>query len=349
MDLESFARWFAYSRARDMMLEATDTKDEPWHIVHSDDKGRARLNCIAHLLGLIPYKEVSRDKAKLPKRSTKGAYDDQAVLKGRTFVPEKYVSVGWSPFLAIGSVAVSWRPSSRLRRRASLPPDRPASCVRPGQAVDSSGVCPAATEPAGTDMSEATGEFTALLARARGGDQGALSDLLRQYETKVRLVARVLMGPALRPYLDSLDLVQSVHGSLLLGLREEKLDISTPDHLIALALTLVRRKVARKWRHLQRQQRLNRGTTEAGSIADVLTSLSCPQDGPAQAAQFKDQVEHLSANLNESERRLIELRLQGNSLAEVANDLGLTAVALRVRLTRLRQRLRAAGILDEWL
>src|SRR5207245_5621740 len=69
MYLESYARWYAYSRARDMMLEATDTKDAPWYIVRSDDKRRARLNCISHLLGVIPYKEVTRDKIQLPKRS----------------------------------------------------------------------------------------------------------------------------------------------------------------------------------------------------------------------------------------------------------------------------------------
>jgi polyphosphate kinase 2 len=90
MDLGSYARWYAYSRARDMMLEATDTKDAPWNIVRSDDKRRARLNCISHLLRSIPYKEVQRDRVKLPKRSTKGEYDDQATLEGRTFVREKY-------------------------------------------------------------------------------------------------------------------------------------------------------------------------------------------------------------------------------------------------------------------
>jgi polyphosphate kinase 2 len=90
MDLESYARWYEYSRARDAMLEATDTKAAPWHIVRSDDKRRARLNCIAHLLDLIPHKEVEREKIKLPKRSDKGEYDDQAGLKGRNFVPEKY-------------------------------------------------------------------------------------------------------------------------------------------------------------------------------------------------------------------------------------------------------------------
>jgi len=90
MDLESYARWYAYSRARDLMLEATDTEDAPWYIVRSDDKRRARLNCISQLLSLIPYKDVPMEKVKLPKRSQKGAYNDQATLEGRHFVEEKY-------------------------------------------------------------------------------------------------------------------------------------------------------------------------------------------------------------------------------------------------------------------
>src|SRR6201991_575936 len=75
MDLPSRERWFEYSRARDMMLEATDTKHAPWRILPSDDKKRARLNCISYLLDTIPYKKVPRDEVKLPKRSTKGEYD----------------------------------------------------------------------------------------------------------------------------------------------------------------------------------------------------------------------------------------------------------------------------------
>jgi polyphosphate kinase len=90
MDVESWTYWYDYSRARDAMLEATDTKHASWCIVRSDDKRRARLNCISHLLALIPYKKTSPKKVKLPKRSSKGAYDDQASLAGRTFVPEKY-------------------------------------------------------------------------------------------------------------------------------------------------------------------------------------------------------------------------------------------------------------------
>jgi polyphosphate kinase 2 (PPK2 family) len=90
VDLPSRERWYQYSRARDLMLDATDTEHAPWYIVRSDDKKRARLNCISHLLSLIPHKKIPRKKVKLPKRSSKHAYDDQASLKGRRFVPEKY-------------------------------------------------------------------------------------------------------------------------------------------------------------------------------------------------------------------------------------------------------------------
>src|SRR5262245_16404808 len=90
MDLPARTRWYDYSRARDRMLEATDSKHAPWHILRSDDKKRARLNCIAHLLSQIPYKKLPRDKVQLPKRSKKGAYNDEASLKGRRFVPETY-------------------------------------------------------------------------------------------------------------------------------------------------------------------------------------------------------------------------------------------------------------------
>jgi len=90
MDLPSREKWYEYSRARDRMLDATDTKHAPWHLVRSDNKRQARLNCIKHLLSLIPYKKVKYNKVKLPKRSHKHEYDDQASLKGRTFIPEVY-------------------------------------------------------------------------------------------------------------------------------------------------------------------------------------------------------------------------------------------------------------------
>jgi len=90
MDVESYRRWYDYSRARDTMLRMTDSEHAPWYIVRSDDKRRARLNCISHIVNLIPFEKVARAKVKLPKRSSKHEYDDQASLRGRHFVPEKF-------------------------------------------------------------------------------------------------------------------------------------------------------------------------------------------------------------------------------------------------------------------
>ena len=90
MDLPSRAKWYQYSKARDAMLKATDTKHAPWYIVKSDDKKRARLNAIAHLLKQIPYKKLEKAKIKLPNRSKKHAYDDEASIAKRRFVAETY-------------------------------------------------------------------------------------------------------------------------------------------------------------------------------------------------------------------------------------------------------------------
>jgi polyphosphate kinase 2 len=90
MDTESYCRWYDYSRARDMMFKATHSKHAPWHIIRSDDKRRARLNCIAHLLDMIPHKRMHKNKIKLPKRSQKGRYNDQAGLSGMKFVALRY-------------------------------------------------------------------------------------------------------------------------------------------------------------------------------------------------------------------------------------------------------------------
>jgi polyphosphate kinase len=90
MDLPSRKRWYDYSRARDIMLKKTDTRHAPWYLVRSDDKKAARLNTISHLLSRIPYKKLPREKVKLPGRSSKRAYDDDASIKRRRFVRERY-------------------------------------------------------------------------------------------------------------------------------------------------------------------------------------------------------------------------------------------------------------------
>jgi polyphosphate kinase len=86
MDLESYSRWYDYSRARDDMFKATDTPWAPWHVVRSDDKKRARLNVISHLLSQIPYKEADREKPELPKRQKPHGYEEPSYPY--KFVPE---------------------------------------------------------------------------------------------------------------------------------------------------------------------------------------------------------------------------------------------------------------------
>jgi RNA polymerase sigma-70 factor (ECF subfamily) len=198
-------------------------------------------------------------------------------------------------------------------------------------------------------MTDATTDFAGLLERARQGNAEAMALLCQQYEPRLRLVARVLLGPALRPHLDSMDLVQSVHRSLLVGLRDNKFDISTPDGLIGLAVTMVRRKAARQWRRLQRQQRLSSGSAGCCNLPQAVANLSTPDAGPAETAVYADQIEHLCSHLDETEQRIAQLRLQGYSTGEIADQLEMNHTTLRVRITRLRERLRSRGVLNEWL
>ncbi|MDX1708449.1 MAG: polyphosphate kinase 2 [Desulfobacterales bacterium] len=90
MDIASFQRWYDYSRARDDMLTATNTGWAPWFIVPADNKRRARLNCISHLLSMIPYKKLPRETVKLGKRGLKGRYDDKESISRFTTIPQKY-------------------------------------------------------------------------------------------------------------------------------------------------------------------------------------------------------------------------------------------------------------------
>ncbi len=90
MDVESFKRWYEYSRARDDMLAATSTDFAPWHVVRADSKKSARLNCISHFLSQVPYKKLAREKIVLGKRNMKGKYDDESAIPASAFIPEKY-------------------------------------------------------------------------------------------------------------------------------------------------------------------------------------------------------------------------------------------------------------------
>jgi RNA polymerase sigma-70 factor (ECF subfamily) len=197
-------------------------------------------------------------------------------------------------------------------------------------------------------MADAT-DFDELLTRARSGDESAMTALVEQYEPEVRMVARVRLGAALRPHLDSVDLVQSVHKSLMIGLRADRYDISTPEQLIALALTIVRRKVSRQWRKLKRQQRLSGDGSGSQNLPGLIASLSASESDPAEIASIREATAHILSRLDETETRVIELRLEGYTTAEVARQLGLDADVLRVKLSRLRRQLRERGVMNELL
>lgn len=198
-------------------------------------------------------------------------------------------------------------------------------------------------------MNAPVSEFALLLERAREGDQEALAELAAKYEPEVRIVARVLLGAALRPYVDSMDLVQSVHRSLLIGLRQARYDLASPAQLVALAVTVVRRKVARKWRQNRRQERLHNPQDSDVNFADVLTGLASSEPDPAHHARINDAVRALWNQLAPLDRRVIELRMEGHSTAEAARLLNEDSDRLRVRLNRLRQQVRESGLFDDWL
>jgi RNA polymerase sigma factor (sigma-70 family) len=187
--------------------------------------------------------------------------------------------------------------------------------------------------------------FSQLMERAAAGDSQAQLAICQQYEQQVRIVARVLLGPLLRPHLDSVDIMQSVHHSLLMGIRDQRFEIATPDKLVALACTIVRRKVARKWRVHRRQNRVG---DSGGFILESLQELAETQESPSRAAQYQDAIQSLYASLNSIEKTMLERRLEGFTTDEVAHQLGMNPVAIRVRWTRLRQRLQEANILADW-
>jgi polyphosphate kinase 2 len=89
IDLESRRRWVEFSKAKDAMFASTDHKQAPWYVVRSDDKKRARLNCIRHLLSMIPYQDTTPEKIKLPPRQAEGGYV-RPPITDQTFVPEVY-------------------------------------------------------------------------------------------------------------------------------------------------------------------------------------------------------------------------------------------------------------------
>lgn len=182
-------------------------------------------------------------------------------------------------------------------------------------------------------------DFAALAARVRAGDDDALAELVRRYESKVRTVARSLLGPVLRRHLDSVDVAQSVHLVLLNGLRDDRFTLEGEGALVALLVTLVRRKVARHWRRVRREE----------DGAGIEKPNAQPDAAPDAALRLREGLDRIWPSLTDTERQLVDLRLLGHSTAEAAAEMGVAANVLRVTLARLRARLRESGLLEDWL
>jgi RNA polymerase sigma-70 factor (ECF subfamily) len=198
------------------------------------------------------------------------------------------------------------------------------------------------------DPTKPADDLGPLLDEVRAGDDAALSRLLQKYEPRLRTAARVLLGPFLRPHLDSIDLVQSVHRELLPGLREGKYDLSSSQQLLGLALTVIRRKVARNWRRLQREQKLGALPDDPDLPPEAALASRHTDEDPLANALVNDAIAHMLQQLAADDRRLVERRLQGLSTIEIAQELKCDPHILRARLSRLRQKLRAEGFAD-WL
>ena len=176
-------------------------------------------------------------------------------------------------------------------------------------------------------------QFAETLERARKGDQDAMAALVQEYEPEIRRVARRQLGPALRATFDSMDLVQSVHRCLLGGLRRNKGTFAGPQNLVAFAVTMIKRKVARKATRLKFERK----------IMELRKQLFL-QAASGHSDDVAEKIKDLLESLNESDRKLLTLYCEGRSSKEIAALLGVDANKLRVRRSRLLKKLRDAGL-----
>lgn len=178
--------------------------------------------------------------------------------------------------------------------------------------------------------------FADLLARARAGDDAAMSELIANYEPQIRRVAHSRLGPMLRAGFDSMDIVQSVHRSLLIGLRKNRFTFSSDTDLVALAVTMVTRKVARRAEQARREQEVLR-------LYGLILAKQ-PAGSPDRTVDLADEVRALLEGLGDLDRGLLMCHLEGLGTPAAAARLGIKPDSLRVRRNRLFHRLRKAGL-----
>lgn len=189
-------------------------------------------------------------------------------------------------------------------------------------------------------------DFLDLLARVRGGDDLAAAELVRRYERAVLRSVRSRLSKNLRGAMDSMDVMQSVHRSLLTGLKNQRFQFASPQQLIGLAVLMVQRKVARHWRKLKHFPAAGAAPSDS-SRAIRLDEIAGDDSAPAETAVANDLLERFLAELDEFDRQLVRLKLAGHSSAESAALLGRDSAFIRMRWSRLRKLLRDRGYTNE--
>ncbi len=188
--------------------------------------------------------------------------------------------------------------------------------------------------------------FVKLLTRVRGGDESAAGQLVERYERAVLRAVRSRLGQSMRRAMDSMDVVQSVHQSLLIGLRSQRYDMTSPAQLIALAVVMVQRKIARHWRKIK-QMPTAESETVGSAGGTPLNGITSDEPAPAETAAASDLLELFLSQLDEFDRQLVRLKLDGHSSVEAAAILSREPAFIRMRWSRLRQQLRKGGYQDQ--
>ena len=197
-------------------------------------------------------------------------------------------------------------------------------------------------------MTDWKAEIQDILDRVSQGDSQAITELVEKFEPEIRVIARRQLGPSLRPYLDSMDIVQSIHRTLFLGLKNEQFQFASPERLFAFVSMLVRRKTARQWRKHRRQQRESGIKVTDDGVSDFMLAWRTRNEATDEVAD-REEIEQVLSHLEETDRKLITLRMEGCSTAEAARLLKLDPDATRVRLSRLRQRLNQTPLFAKFM
>lgn len=194
----------------------------------------------------------------------------------------------------------------------------------------------------GLNSYESEEDFERLLAWVRSGEESAAVQLVHRYERAVLRTVRSRLGKSMRSAIDSMDIMQSVHRSLLIGLRSEKFEMTSPQQLISLAVVMVQRKVARHWHKMQRMP-----ATQSQAATDSHPSpgelLASNDPAPSKIVSAEDLLQSLLLKLDALDQKLVRLKLAGNLSADTAKELQLDPAFVRMRWSRLRRFLQQNG------